>query len=89
MSRKWRKCCESLICIRGSTDDWHLQLCQGNGENAVSPSNCQDPAGNIIVQKPKVGWKVPGRLNLTAGLGVDGQFWPLSLLAFTRFFAKF
>ena len=55
----------------------------------MSPSSCQDPAGNIIVQKPRVGWKVPGQLNLTAGLGADGQFWPLSLLAFTRFFAKF
>ena len=80
---------KNTICIWGSTDHWHLKLRQWNGEHAVSPSNCQDPAGNIIVQKPRVGWKVPGWLNLTAGLGVDGQFWPLSLLAFIRFFAKF
>lgn len=80
---------KNMICIQGSADHWHLKLCQWNVENVVSPSNCQDPAGNIIVQKPRVGWKVPGQLNLTAGLGVDGQFWPLSLLAFTRFFAKF
>lgn len=80
---------KNTICIQGSNDHGHLKLSQWNEENVVSLSDCQDQAGNAIVQKPRVGWKVPGRLHFwQAGLGADGHFWLLSLLVFTTLFCK-